>query len=480
MNWFEQIAFQAKLRPEEPAVIFPGGMATYARLVECVEHASQHLLRAGVTKGEIIALEIRHPLLHLVAILALHRCGVASLTLQTGHLAEQSQLKIDRLLSDRFQPSEQGWKQVMFTNEWLLPPKPGTPLLPLAGFNGIDDVCRIVLSSGTTGTPKAISVTERTLQHRFDRASILTERGRYLCMMGFSTLGGYQTLMSALVLGGAICFAGAPEDVLQVMGLYHVTHLIAAPFQIRAVLDSQTKSAMYFPSLRNVLLAGGHISNALIAEVSQKLCPNVGCVYGSTELGIVAFAPAAAMRGIEGATGFVLPGEVVEIVEKNGAALPRGEEGIVRIKSDRIDRYFVPTPDDAEIFKDGYFYPGDLGRLMQDGLLVITGRSNEVINRGGSKAAPELIEEVLRKRPEIADAAVFAVPNTDQIWAAVVCKGRLQQKEILALCKEKLGGLAPDRLIELDEIPRNDMGKIIREKMKDKIMRKLAFTFMTS
>jgi acyl-coenzyme A synthetase/AMP-(fatty) acid ligase len=132
MNWFEQIAFQAKLRPEEPAVIFPGGMATYARLVECVEHASQHLLRAGVTKGEIIALEIRHPLLHLVAILALHRCGVASLTLQTGHLAEQSQLKIDRLLSDRFQPSEQGWKQVMVTNEWLLPPKPGTPLLPLA------------------------------------------------------------------------------------------------------------------------------------------------------------------------------------------------------------------------------------------------------------------------------------------------------------------------------------------------------------
>src|ERR1700716_2616177 len=121
------------------------------------------------------------------------------------------------------------------------------------------------------------------------RSAFMLERGRYLSMMGFSTLGGYQLLMSAPVLGGTICFAGAREDVLQVMALYHVTHLIAAPFQVRTVLDSQTKSALYFPALRHVLLAGGHISNALIAEVGQKLSPNVVCVYGSTELGPVAF-----------------------------------------------------------------------------------------------------------------------------------------------------------------------------------------------
>ena len=61
-----------------------------------------------------------------------------------------------------------------------------------------------------------------------------------------------------------------------------------------------------------------------------------------------------------------------------------------------------------------------------------------------------------------------------------MCKGKLQQDAILTLCREKLAGMAPDRLIELDEIPRNDMGKIIREKMKQKIMRRLAFTFMSS
>jgi long-chain acyl-CoA synthetase len=478
MNWFEQIAFRAKLSPDEPAVIFPGGMATYRSLVECVEAASQHVLRAGLKKGEIVALELRHPLLHLVVILALHRCGLASLTLQTGHLIEKSKLAVDRLLSDRYQPPGSQFKLLMVGNEWLSAP-PGAAL-PVTGFDSPDDVCRLVLSSGTTGAPKVISVSERMLQHRFARSAIMFEHGRYLSMMGFSTLGGYQTLMTAIVLGGAVCFAGAPEDVLQVIALYHVTHLIAAPFQVRTLLESQAKSGLHFPSLRQVVLAGSHMPNSLLAEVRQQLCPNVICAYGSTELGPVAFGPAAAMRGIEGATGFVMPGQVIEIVDPNGTLRPPGEQGIVRIKSEHIDRYFVPTPEDAEIFKDGYFYPGDLGHLTADGLLVITGRTTEVINRGGDKLAPEVIEEVIRMAPAIIDTAVFAVPGTQQIWAAVVCKGPLQTEAILAFCRQRLAGMAPDRLIELDRIPRNDMGKIIREDMKQAIMRRLSSTFMSS
>ena len=117
-------------------------------------------------------------------------------------------------------------------SEWLSPP-PGARRARATGFDSPDDPCRLVLSSGTTGVPKVISVTERMLQFRFARSAVMLERGRYLSMMGFSTLGGYQMLMSALVLGGAVCFAGAPEDVLQVIALYHVTQLIAAPFQVR-------------------------------------------------------------------------------------------------------------------------------------------------------------------------------------------------------------------------------------------------------
>jgi acyl-coenzyme A synthetase/AMP-(fatty) acid ligase len=477
MRWFELIRFQSKLSPDEPAVIFPGGMATYGRLVECVEHASQHLLRAGLKKGDTVALELRHPLLHLVVILALHRCGIASITLQTSYLIEQSSLKIDRLLSDRYQPPGSTFPLTLVNNDWLS--ASNSPALPVTGFASPDEVCRLVLSSGTTGTPKVIAVSERTLEHRVRRAMLSNERGRCLCMMGFSTLGGYQTLMTALALGGSVCFAGAPEDVLQVMSLFHVTHLIAAPFQIRTLLDAQAKNGLQCPSLRQIFLAGGVLPNSLIAEVRQQLCPNVICAYGSTELGLIAFGPAAQMRGIDGATGFVMPGEMIEIVDQEGRVLGPEQEGVVRIKCDHIDRYFIPTDEDAKIFKDGYFYPGDLGRLLSDGILVITGRIDEVINRGGDKAAPELIEEVIRKIPQIADAAVFAVPGTTQIWAAVVCNGELKDSAVLEACRSKLAGMAPDRLFRIDRIPRNDMGKIIREDMKKIIMRQLAWSFMS-
>jgi len=478
MNWFEQIVFQAKLSPDEPAVAFPGGMATYGTLVGCVEAASQHVLRAGLKKGQVVALEIRHPLLHLVLILALHRCGIASLTLQTSYLVQQANLAIDRLLSDRYQEPGNESKLTLVDDHWLSSPPDITSPLPVTGFDTADDVCRLVLSSGTTGAPKVISVTERNLEHRFARSAVLIDRGRYLSMMGFSTLGGYQLLMSALVLGGTICFAGAPEDVLQVISLFHVTHLIAAPFQVRTLLDVQKKNGLNLPSLRHVMLGGSRLEIGLVREVQAQLCPNVICTYGSTELGAVAYGPASAMRGIDGATGFVIPGEVIEVVGKDGTALPPGQEGIVRIKSPSISAYFVPTAEDAQIFKDGWFYPGDIGRLMPDGLLVITGRVNEVINRGGDKLAPEVIEGALRQIPEIADAAVFAVPNTDHIWAAVVGKQPLKHEAILAFCRTKLAGMAPDRIFELDRIPRNDMGKIIREEMREAIMKRLSSSFM--
>jgi acyl-coenzyme A synthetase/AMP-(fatty) acid ligase len=478
MNWFEYVQFQAKLSPDEPAVIVPGGMATYGKLVECVDAAVQHVLHNGLAKGEIVALEIRHPLLHLVLILALHRCGVPSLTLQTSHLTEQSKLKVDRLLSDRYQPPDSKFKLVLVSTDWLTPPA-GVVRRTAEGFASADDVCRLVLSSGTTGVPKVISVTERTLQFRFAKSATLIERGRYLTMMGFSTLGGYQTLMTALALGGAVCFAGAPEDVLQVMSLYLVTHLIAAPCQVRVLLDAQAKNGLQFPSLRQVFLAGSHISAALAAEVRAQLCPNLICAYGSTELGIVAYGVAAMMRGIDGAAGFVMPGETIEVVDDKGAALPPGQDGVIRIKASHIDRYFVPTPEDASIFKDGWFYPGDTGHVTDDGILVIAGRVDEIINKGGDKAAPEMIEEVLRMLPQIADAAAFAIPGRDQIWAAIVLKEKMQHEAILKFCKDKLAGMAPDRLIELDKIPRNDMGKIIREDMRKAIMRRISFSLMS-
>src|ERR1700760_3566873 len=139
MNWFEQIVFQGKLSPDEPAVVFPGGMATYRVLIGCVEAASQHVLRAGLKKGQVVGVEIRHPLLHLVVILALHRCGIASLTLQTSYLIQQANLKIDKLLSDRYQEPGNQSKLTLVGNDWLTPPAGPSMPSAVSGFDSPDD-----------------------------------------------------------------------------------------------------------------------------------------------------------------------------------------------------------------------------------------------------------------------------------------------------------------------------------------------------
>lgn len=129
-------------------------------------------------------------------------------------------------------------------------------------------------------------------------------------------------------------------------------------------------------------------------------------------------------------------------------------------------------------FSRPVFLSGDVGRILPDGILVVTGRTDEIINRGGDKAAPELIEEVIRQLPDINDVAVFAIPGTSQIWAAVVCKPGWQENVVLEACRKKLAGMAPDRLIAVDRIPRNDMGKIIREELKQAIMQKISSSLM--
>jgi acyl-CoA synthetase (AMP-forming)/AMP-acid ligase II len=122
------------------------------------------------------------------------------------------------------------------------------------------------------------------------------------------------------------------------------------------------------------------------------------------------------------------------------------------------------------MFKDAWFYPGDVGRIYPDGLVVITGRTNEVINRGGIIVAPEVIEEVLRLDSRVQDIAVVGVLNAagiEEIWAAVVSDTELDARTMIEASRPKLNEKVPDRIIRIDAIPRNENGKIKRNELRE-------------
>ena len=126
---------------------------------------------------------------------------------------------------------------------------------------------------------------------------------------------------------------------------------------------------------------------------------------------------------------------------------------------------------------DGWFYPGDYGRIDPDGLIVVSGRTGEIINRGGVVIAPEFVEEVLSAEPGVDAAAAFGVPTDqgfDDIWAAVVASSELDLDRLRESLAMKLGERTPSRVFQVDTLPRAESGKLMRNRLREQVIRSLS------
>lgn len=129
----------------------------------------------------------------------------------------------------------------------------------------------------------------------------------------------------------------------------------------------------------------------------------------------------------------------------------------------------VTLKDSSKVFQDGWFYPGDLGRLNTDGLLVISGREHSVLNLGGDKISPEAIEHVLSQFNGIDEVAAFGAPNeygNSEIWAAIVSHAPLDERILKEYCEARIPRpFAPAKVCFVESLPHNEMGKLDRSRL---------------
>src|SRR5262249_7646467 len=147
-----------------------------------------------------------------------------------------------------------------------------------------------------------------------------------------------------------------------------------------------------------------------------------------------------------------------EIVDAADRPLPRGKEGIVRVRTAQAaDCYFGDPDTSARHFRNGWFYPGDVGYLRDDNLLVVGGRQEALLNVGGDKINPEIIEEVLASFPAIADCAVVNLADElgiERIHALIVPRAVFAESDLRKHCAEKLQRVfVPVRFIAVEKIP---------------------------
>jgi acyl-coenzyme A synthetase/AMP-(fatty) acid ligase len=478
MNIVDAILFQCRRQPPVAAIYVPGqdrGLISYRRLEQSIHNISRRLLSLGLRPGSVVALSIKHGILHAAMLLALARLGITTLSVREG--VPPLPFPIDALISDSRPPASPVDRVALVDLSWM--EGDGRPVEPRhVPPTKDDDIFRLVLTSGTTGDSKAVAISHRLLSGRIGwHLTMFGNRfprcDRFYSDMPLTTVLGFQMLIYSLLRGGTMVLPGDRFDsTLQAIEEYEVQCLVAPPGGLELLSRWYDVVPAYQSNLDLIFSAGDVLSSALSDRVRARICSHLVAVYGSTEMGTTATAPAHAIAGTPGAVGFVTPGAAVQIVDRSGTVLAPGQEGLLRIRSDyAVVDYFGNLEETTKTFRNGWFYPGDIGRLGEDGLLVITGREQTTLNIGGDKINPEAIERVLSAFNGVLEAGAFALPNefgNHQVGAAIVCSQALDLQKLKAHCAEHLPpNFVPSRIFISASLPRNDMGKVDRRRLPE-------------
>lgn len=477
MNIVSAFLAQARHAPAAPAVCAPGtyfNVVSYGRLEAMSNNIGSRAAAMGLKRGHTVAIVVGDPILQLALFLGMARLGVVTLTCRSA--AWPAELKVDAVVADNPGALSSPVRILSVDLGWIQ--GDGKPPPADAAFDCNDGAApaRIVLTSGTTGDPKAVLLTHDDLIRRLQAYDVafgprFCTSARTFIDMGLATSFGFALTLHVLSRGGTVFFRGADaQQTMQAFELYKVQCMIAAPSGVAEFLDYYEQSPAFECPFELMLASGSLLSRALSERVRARMCSQLLATYAATELSPAAAAPAHQIAHIKGAVGFVMPWVNLEIVDEADRPLKPGAEGIVRMRGHTCVAGYVGNPPGSErIFRDGWFYPGDIGRLTEDRLLIISGREKAVINLGGDKVNPEAIEAVLLSHPGVKDAAAFGRPNdlgVEEIWALVVVEGELDEAATRAHCARQLPPeFVPACVLRVGELPRNAMGRIERDKL---------------
>jgi long-chain acyl-CoA synthetase len=214
------------------------------------------------------------------------------------------------------------------------------------------------------------------------------------------------------------------------------------------------------------MTAGSLVAPSLGQKVRERLGSELVVFYGTTETGVIA---STSDFGEPGDVGSVVEGRHVDIVGSNDEVLKHDEQGIIRISASTGPLPFIDLSELESKTPRASFSPGDIGFFNGAGHLIIQGRTDDLINAGGTKVTPELLEQAILSAPGIKDCAVLRERDAlgiDRIVAFLVLTPQWDQTAFMAHCEAAISrDLLPSKFLLLPQIPRNQNGKIDRAKL---------------
>jgi acyl-CoA synthetase (AMP-forming)/AMP-acid ligase II len=498
----ERTAHWAEAKPDDEAITFKDRTWTWSQWHDRIRHLAGALTELGVNRGDVVAfLDKNHPAC-VETTLAAASIGAATAIINFRLAADE----MDYVLNDsgakvlivgaELKPGIEKIRDKLTSLEHVVELTPdgadgdeyeamlaaATPVDRSKDVES-DDVVIIMYSSGTTGRPKGVSLTQANLIAHTESAFAgweLEEGDKNLVAMPLFHVGGSSYMQLGLHTGVA-SYMTRDVDGAQLAGgiMAGANRTFLVPAVLSKVLESGEDAVKLFAALKTYGYGASPMPLPLLRKALEAW-PDTDFIqaYGLTEVGgvISLLRPEDHRSGNEermGSAGRIVPGAEVRVVDPDSLEdVSQGEQGELWFRSKQLMKGYHNKPDaTAEaITEDGWFRSGDIGRIDEDGYIFVEDRLKDMIITGGENVYSIEVERVLAEHPAVAEVAVIGVPDEkwgEAVKAVVSLEGEVTEKELISWAKERLAGYKCPRTVDIvDELPRNPTGKILKKDLR--------------
>lgn len=508
-DWQEQTANDtldnlAQVRPNALALVDANRRLTFRDYQESATNLAGMFLGLGLTRDDVIAIQLPNGVDFPIAINAAMRAGIPFCQFHHGFRSKEVQfvLEFSRARAVIIPYVHQGFDYASLIAE-LRPQLPNlehvliaSDAVPAGALDlraamktaaspdvrkqlaerrpKSDELCRMAFTSGTTGDPKAVVHTHNTSSCTARSSARDQRMGENSAMLLFLPVGlnwGLGCTKQSLFSGCKIVYMERfdARAALGIIERERITHFVTAPASLVAMMDAADTGDYDLSSLEVIVSGGASCPLEVMKRAQHRFGARVLEMYGMLESGVQSRTYVEDdYQLVAGTVGRPVREARVRVCDGNDHPVPAGTVGEIECfgPSVMLGYYENPDANKRAFTADGFFRTGDLGVFDASGLLRIAGRTKEMIIRGGANIYPREIEEVLFTHPRIADCAVVGVPHPRLGETAVACVvlrpgAQLTFDDMIAFLESRVARYKlPERLIVLDELPRTPTGKV--------------------
>jgi acyl-CoA synthetase (AMP-forming)/AMP-acid ligase II len=492
VNATSGVALAAIRRPDAIGLIDDRGELTWRELNATCDALALALQRAG--RSAVVGIMCRNHRGFVQALVAAGRIGADTVFLNTGFAGPQllevvTREGIDVLIhDDEFAAAVASVEDpaVLKVVAWHdAAPAPGTTTLDglVAEARGTgrptapDRPGRLVLlTSGTTGTPKGA---RRPSGGSMDDLAVILDnvpwRAEERIVIAAPTFHGWG--FGQLLLAATLCCTVVlsrrfdPERTLELAARHRATGLVVVPVMLERIMDlpSETRARFDLSALRFVTASGSRLRPDVVTGFMDFYGDVLHNNYNATEVGMVSVASPSDLRAAPDTAGRLVAGTDVVLLDPDGAEVGPGEVGEICVRtSTTFDGY---TDGSTKESRSDRLSSGDLGRWDDSGLLYVVGRTDDMIISGGENVYPIEVENALALHPAVRDVAVVGAEDRAfgqrlVAFVALVGGATVTDNDLRQHVKGLLAGYkVPRDVVFLDELPRNDAGKVLAREL---------------